>query len=120
MVRTLAWSDNNYLCSVRYLKCTVLALTGWHRMPPEHVLNPLGREFNHDILGTYIYGKVDEKPTILHLDGRNGGLDSPSKVAVSHDPWWHHGTKHLHDKWVRIEARIRLASIRLKLALRGR
>lgn len=114
LVRTLAWSDNNYLCRKSYLTDTVFALTGKMRVPPEHVLNPLGSPSNHRILGTYIYGRIDEPPYISHLDGRNAVTDERSSEVEEIVPWHHGISKHLGDARLRLEAQMRMLVLRLR------
>lgn len=114
LVRTLAWSDNNYLCRKSYLTETVFALTGKMRIAPEHALNPLGSPNHHRILGTYIYGGIDEPPIISHLDGRNTPPIDPTRQLADTAPWHHSLTKHLADARLRAEARIRMWGLRLK------
>lgn len=109
MVRTLAWSDNNYVCSTGYLRNVVLPLVGKNRIPPEHVLNPLGRPKNHAVLGTFIYGALDSPPVIRHLDGRRivdgeRVLES-ARDALSGHPLY----KKLHDAWLRVSGVVRMS-----------
>lgn len=114
LVRTLAWSDNNYLCRKSYLTEIVFALTGKMKVPPEHVLNPLGTPSNHRILGTYIYGQIDEPPFISHLDGRNAVTDEWSSEVEEIVPWHHWLSKHLVDARLRLEAQMRMLALRLR------
>jgi hypothetical protein len=113
VVRTLAWSDNNYLCSRDYLVNTVFRLTGSLRVPPEHVLNPLGTPKNHGILGTFIYGRLDDPPVIEHLDGRTSlGSDLPA-VFPARDAFGHSLGKHILDAWIRLSGRTRMWLLRI-------
>lgn len=112
VVRTLAWSDNNYLCSRDYLVNTVFRLTGALRVPPEHVLNPLGTPENHEILGTFIYGRLDGPPVIKHLDGRRSlGSDFPA-VFPARDAFGPSLGKYILDAWIRLSGRIRMRLLR--------
>lgn len=112
-VQTLAWSDNNYLCQREYLTTTVFRLTGKHRVPPEHLLNPLGKPKNHRILGTFIYGHIDDPPAIAHLDGRHTQLAEGSSVETEIEPKGHWLLKHLGDAWMRFEGKARMAMLKL-------
>lgn len=111
VVRTLAWSDNNYICTKDYLENIVFRLTGRLRVPPEHVLNPLGTPQNHRILGTFIYGKLDAPPVIKHLDGRTT-LGSVSRAIPDRQAFGHSLGKHVQDAWMRFSGRIRMWLLR--------
>lgn len=80
LVQTLSWSDNNFVCSTRYLSDTILRPIGRFKVAPEWVFNNLGTPENHSHLGTYVFGKLESPPTIEHTDGRrsgrNPGLDA--------------------------------------------
>lgn len=111
-VRTLAWSDNNYVCSTDYLRTVVLPLVGQNRVPPEHVLNPLGRVQNHSVLGTFIFDRVDAPPVIRHLDGRRFH-NSELVVESARDSLGSHPLyKKLHDLWLRTSGRLRMSLYR--------
>ena len=112
VVRTLAWSDNNYVTTVGYLKNTVFRITGRWRVPPEHVLNPLGTESNHAILGTFIYGMIDDPPAIRHLDGRQTMETRESPAGHIREPFAHNVSKHIVDFWIRKVGRIRMFFLR--------
>ena len=78
LVRTLAWSDNNFVCSHWYLSEIILRPIGRLRMAPEWAMNGLSRPETHEILGTYVAGKYGDSPAIAHTDGRNSSA-SPSR-----------------------------------------
>ncbi len=111
LLRTLAWSDNNYVCSTQYLNQVVFPLVGSYRTPPEHVLNPLGTPERHHVLGTYIFGEIDELPYIAHLDGRNSGSEKLIGQLATRERFWHPVTRHLDDKWQKIRAKRKFSRI---------
>ncbi|MDA8580182.1 hypothetical protein N9K72_04355 [Pontimonas sp.] len=76
-IRTLSWSDNNFICSAEYLSQTILGPIGASRVAPEWVFNSLGTEENHEVLGTYVFGAVGDPPAIRHTDGRHRGQSRP-------------------------------------------
>lgn len=71
LLKTLAWSDNNFLCPRWYLKEIVLAPIGKLSMAPEWAMNGLSSPATHEILGTFIAGTLGDPPVISHTDGRN-------------------------------------------------
>lgn len=106
LVRTLAWSDNNYLCRVGYLTDRVLPLLRGLRGFPEDAVNPLNTRDHHEVWGTYIWGAWDDPPVIEHLDGRNFGTDTdydspPQRTMVRQLK------KHVKHATIRLSARVR-------------
>ena len=71
LIKTLCWSDNNYLCKTEYLKETVLKPIGKTKLAPEWPMNRVSDKETHRILGTFVYGRPGDPPVIGHLDGRN-------------------------------------------------
>ena len=71
LVKTLAWSDNNFLCPRWYLKEIILAPIGRLKMAPEWAMNGLNSPATHEILGTFVAGRLGDPPVISHTDGRN-------------------------------------------------
>ena len=74
LIQTLSWSDNNHLTTRGYYRDLVLPLIGDQPTAMEKVLNPLARRRFHPILGTYIFGAINEPAVIGNLDGRKTGL----------------------------------------------
>ncbi|MDA8862979.1 hypothetical protein N9H87_02000 [Pontimonas sp.] len=82
LVRTLAWSDNNFLCPRWYLEKVILGPIGNLRMAPEWAMNGLNRPENHSILGTFIAGTIGDLPVISHTDGRNSSVGAEYQTLV--------------------------------------
>ena len=82
LVRTLAWSDNNFLCPRWYLEKVILGPIGNLRMAPEWAMNGLNRPENHSILGTFIAGTIGDPPVISHTDGRNSSAGAEYQTLV--------------------------------------
>ena len=65
--QTPGWSDNNHLVASSYYREIIL--------PKCKDGKPMERHFkcekDHSKYGTYIFGKINDYPYILHLDGRN-------------------------------------------------
>lgn len=79
LIKTLAWSDNNFLTSTAYLGDVIIPLTRGLKCSPEQVINPVNSHDTHDIFGTYIFGKIAETAAIKHLDGRRSGLPNSAR-----------------------------------------
>ena len=87
LVSTLAWSDNNFVCPHWYLREIILGPIGGWRIAPEWVMNVASRPETHEILGTFISGKLGDPPVIAHTDGRNSFPDIPSgKKGINERP----------------------------------
>lgn len=82
LVRTLAWSDNNFVCPRWYLEKVVLGPIGSLRMAPEWAMNHLSRPENHRILGTFVAGSLGDPPVISHTDGRNSSVGADCGETV--------------------------------------
>jgi hypothetical protein len=69
-IRTPSWSDNNHICPTEYYKDIVLKKCSDGK-PMEHFLIRKSKNKKiHKKYGTYIFGKLNEDPYILHTDGR--------------------------------------------------
>jgi hypothetical protein len=91
LVQTLSWSDNNFVCSTRYLSQTILRPIGAFRVDPEWVFNLLGTEKNHAQLGTYVFGELGSPPAIRHTDGRRAVRNAaaePTRIKSEHQFIW--------------------------------
>lgn len=75
LTRTFGWSDNDHFSPKSYYEEFIFpkVTKPW---PMEWVLNPLEKKLtmedpkNHDLFGTYIYGKIGDGRYIVHLDGK--------------------------------------------------
>lgn len=65
--QTPGWSDNNHIVPTEYYKDIILPECQDGRVMERHF--KLAKD--HTKYGTYIFGKINENPYILHLDGRN-------------------------------------------------
>ena len=68
-VSTLCWSDNNHLTTKKYYEEVVLKICKDQTFM-EQILNKINNIETHDKFGTYIYGNLNEKPYIKHLNGK--------------------------------------------------
>lgn len=98
MVRTLAWSENNYLTTTRYLKGVVIPLSA-KTNSLESGLNSLGSPHRHSVLGTFVYGAHGSEPAIKHLDGRNlKSAPSSRQVSELHTPAQNRFRNRFHER----------------------
>jgi len=81
--RTPAWSDQNHLCLTEYYTNLILQeckdgnfmehYIFSTNIKPKSKNKPLHvREEIHRKYGTYIFGRLEERPYVLHMDGREG------------------------------------------------
>jgi len=70
LVRTLAWTDQNFLCRKSYFDTVVGPLVGRFKCFPERIINPQNSPDTHEILGTYVWGHIGDDPVIRHADGQ--------------------------------------------------
>lgn len=80
LIRTLSWSDNNFLTSKEYLSKVVIPMTKGFRFSPEQAINPVNSVETHGVFGTFIYGGLDQNAVLAHLDGRLSGT-IPNRIA---------------------------------------
>ncbi len=69
--RTNAWSDNNHICPTNYYRDFVMKVCKDGRPMEKYLLLKTKNEKDHLITGTYLFGPVEDKSYIKHLDGRN-------------------------------------------------
>ena len=72
-VKTNNWSDNNYITTLKHFKETLMPLFCEEKTFPENILRPLNHN-QPEKFGTYIFGKLDDEPLIVHLGDRRGRI----------------------------------------------
>jgi len=77
--RTPFWSDQNHLTTLDYYKEIILPETKGEIFMENKLMYKSSNEEIHNKYGTYIYGPMGQKRTILHLDG--------AKIKYL---WWKH------------------------------
>ena len=83
-ILTEAWSDQNHITRADYYRNIVLREVN-DGIFMESLLNNISKG-HHDKYGTYIYGDLDEKNAIVHLDGseqRRGKTGQECKTYMS-------------------------------------
>ena len=77
--RTPGWSDNNHLCLSEYYREIIFAICE-EGLPMEMYIRKIhskeyeenkdNKEKVHDIFGTYIFGHLNHKKMIIHINGK--------------------------------------------------
>lgn len=70
LTKTLAWTDNNYLCSKSYLEKIVFGVIKNERIFPEHAMNLASSRLTSNLFGNWRFGSENSGPYILHTDGK--------------------------------------------------
>jgi len=70
LTKTLAWTDNNYLCHKTYLENIVFGVIKNEKIFPEHAMNLASSRLTSNLLGTWRYGLENSGPYIHHTDGK--------------------------------------------------
>jgi hypothetical protein len=70
LTKTLAWTDNNYLCSKSYVEDVIFGVIKDERIFPEHALNLASSRLTADLLGTWRLGLESSGPFIFHTNGK--------------------------------------------------
>lgn len=69
--RTPGWSDNNHLCPTAYYRDVILKECSDGAPMESFIWNKSINEDTHAKYGTYLFGPINEKAYITHIDGRN-------------------------------------------------
>jgi hypothetical protein len=70
LTKTLAWTDNNYLCSKEYVQDVIFGIIRDEKIFPEHALNLASSRLTANLLGTWRFGLENSGPFIFHTNGR--------------------------------------------------
>jgi len=62
LMKTLGWSENNYITRADYLRRVILPVVGFSRGSAETYLNAISSKKRHKVLGTYIFGGLHHLP----------------------------------------------------------
>jgi len=68
--RTNAWSDNNHICPTKYYTDIVMTECRDGKAMEHFLLMKSKNEKIHEKYGTYLFGPVEDRSYINHLDGR--------------------------------------------------
>lgn len=68
--RTPSWSDNNHICRSDYYRNIILKECNNGKPMESYLMNKSKTRKIHDKYGTYIFGPINQRPYIKHLDGR--------------------------------------------------
>ena len=69
--RTNAWSDNNHICPTSYYKNIIMKECSDGKPMEQFLLLKSKNEKAHSKYGTYLFGPVEDRAYIKHLDGKN-------------------------------------------------
>lgn len=90
LMKTLSWSENNYITTADYLRGVILPVVGSSRASAETYLNAVSSRTRHNVLGTYVFGGWHHLPVVSHTDGRTYGQhaseEAPGKGMVPARP----------------------------------
>lgn len=84
-MKTLGWSENNYITTADYLRRVILPTVGQSRASAETFLNAVSSKSRHNVLGTYVFGGWGHLAVVSHTDGRTYGQQTSEKVPMEVD-----------------------------------